>query len=77
MKSSISNKVMEEIRKLKFANFQFSIFNFAKRNGVASLFGELIIDNYLKIVNWKLKIRDLIKNVISSGIKLPCENSLV
>ena len=40
----------------KLANFQFSIFNFAKRICVIAQFENLNIENLLKIENWQLEI---------------------
>jgi len=77
MKSFFQNKVIKEVSKLKFANFQLSILQFSKNDAVTSLFGKLEIENYLKIGNWKLKIRDFKEKTVIAGASLVVESSLI
>ncbi|MDO8511923.1 MAG: hypothetical protein Q7S57_01510 [bacterium] len=68
MKPSIVDKTMKSLRRI--GNFQLSIlqfsnnfqkFEFSKYYDVSALFDNLIIDNLLKIGNWKLNIWGLVK----------------
>jgi len=76
MKSFAQNKEIKEICKLKFVNFQLSILQFSKQKALKS-FDNLFIGNYLKIGNWKLKIRELMNTMIAERRERVCESSLI